>query len=65
MPKLKTNKAITKRIKVSGSGKLLRRKANRSHNLAHQQAKTKRTHTVDLELTHSDLARVKQQLRQK
>jgi large subunit ribosomal protein L35 len=31
MPKLKTRKAAAKRYKISGSGKVLRRKANISH----------------------------------
>jgi large subunit ribosomal protein L35 len=31
MPKMKTHRGAAKRIKITGSGKLIRRKANRSH----------------------------------
>ncbi|MFH1287814.1 MAG: 50S ribosomal protein L35, partial [bacterium] len=31
MPKLKTKKGAAKRFKITGSGKVLRRKAGRSH----------------------------------
>ncbi len=39
MPKVKTNSSAKKRFKVSGSGKIVRRKANKSHIL------TKKTKT--------------------
>jgi large subunit ribosomal protein L35 len=31
MPKIKTHRGAAKRIRVTGTGKLMRRKANRSH----------------------------------
>jgi len=31
MPKMKTNKAVAKRLKVTGTGKLRRRKPGRGH----------------------------------
>ena len=31
MPKMKTNKAVAKRIKVTGTGKLMRRKPGAGH----------------------------------
>ena len=40
MPKLKTNKAASKRYGFTGTGKVTRTKANRRHRLA---TKTKRT----------------------
>lgn len=36
MPKLKTRKAAAKRFRVSGSGKLMRRKTFRNHLLEHK-----------------------------
>jgi len=42
MPKQKTNSGAKKKFKVTGSGKLLRRTANQSHNLEHKPAKQKR-----------------------
>ena len=63
MPKLKTHKAISKRIKLSATGKLLRRKAMRNHNFANKQAKTKRTYVKEFELAKGDQARVKKLVR--
>ncbi len=36
MPKLKTHKAMSKRIKVTGSGKLMRERSAKSHLLTHK-----------------------------
>ena len=42
MPKLKTSRAAAKRFKVTGSGKLKRNKAYKSHILTKKSAKRKR-----------------------
>jgi large subunit ribosomal protein L35 len=42
MPKMKTNKSVAKRIKVTGSGKLMRRKAGMGHLLSGKRPKRKR-----------------------
>lgn len=42
MPKLKTKKAAAKRFKVTGTGKLKRSKAYKSHILTKKSAKRKR-----------------------
>lgn len=42
MPKLKTRKAAAKRLRASGSGKIMRRKTFRSHLLEHKSAARKR-----------------------
>jgi large subunit ribosomal protein L35 len=42
MPKMKSNRAAKKRFKRTGTGKIRRRKANKSHLLTHKQAKRKR-----------------------
>lgn len=39
MPKLKTHKGAAKRIKVTGSGKLLHRRASRSHHRGRKLAR--------------------------
>lgn len=36
MPKLKTHKATSKRIKVTGAGKIMRERAAKSHLLTHK-----------------------------
>ena len=41
MPKLKTRKAAARRFKVTGSGKIMRRKAYKSHLLQHKSSKRK------------------------
>ena len=62
MPKMKTHKGMAKRIKLSASGKLLRRKAYRGHLLAHKQAKTKRTYVQEFEVAHGDAGTIKRML---
>ncbi|MGH3033273.1 MAG: 50S ribosomal protein L35 [Gaiellaceae bacterium] len=51
MPKQKTKRAAKKRFKLTGSGRLLRRHAMKSHNLEKKSAKRRRgfrrDHTVD------------------
>lgn len=42
MPKLKTNKAAAKRFKITGSGKVMRQKAYKSHILTKKTADRKR-----------------------
>jgi large subunit ribosomal protein L35 len=42
MPKMKTNRSAAKRLKRTGTGKLRRRKANRSHILTKKTTKRKR-----------------------
>ena len=42
MPKLKTRKAAARRFKATGSGKIVRRKAFKSHLLQHKSSSRKR-----------------------
>ncbi|MGC8492904.1 MAG: 50S ribosomal protein L35 [Syntrophobacteraceae bacterium] len=42
MPKIRTNRAAAKRFKVTGTGKLVRAKANKSHILTKKRRKRKR-----------------------
>ena len=43
MPKIKTNRAAAKRFKATGTGKLKRNKAYKSHILTKKSTKRKRT----------------------
>lgn len=43
MPKLKTHSGTKDRVKVSKNGKLMRRRAGRSHMMEHKSAARKRT----------------------
>jgi large subunit ribosomal protein L35 len=62
MPKLKTHKGIAKRIKLSATGKLMRRRAFRSHLLAHKKPATKREYVKEFEISAGDTANVKKML---
>ncbi|MFZ4516724.1 MAG: 50S ribosomal protein L35 [Acidimicrobiia bacterium] len=42
MPKMKTNRSAVKRFKVTGTGKILRRKSYRSHLLEYKPSKRTR-----------------------
>jgi len=42
MPKMKTKKAAAKRFRVTGSGKIMRAKAFKSHLMSHKPKKMKR-----------------------
>ena len=42
MPKMKTKSSVTKRFKITGTGKLKRSKAFKRHILTKKSAKTKR-----------------------
>ena len=48
MPKIKTKKAAAKRFKVTGTGKLVRNKANKSHILTKKTTKRKRNLRKDI-----------------
>ncbi len=62
MPKIKTHKGMAKRIKISGTGKLLHRKANRNHLLGHKSNTLKRTYVKEFEISAGDHANVKKML---
>jgi large subunit ribosomal protein L35 len=47
MPKQKTSSGAKKKFKVTGTGKILRRKAGQSHNLEHKSPKRKRAFSKD------------------
>lgn len=59
MPKLKTHKGLAKRIKISATGKLMHRRAYRSHLLAHKSASAKREYVKEFQIAPGDLANVK------
>ena len=59
MPKQKTHSGAKKRFKITGSGKLLRRKAMQSHNLEKKSSKRKRAFRRDVALDKSNVRAVK------
>jgi large subunit ribosomal protein L35 len=62
VPKQKTKKAASKRFKVTGSGKVLRRQAMKSHNLEKKSAKRKRAFRRDQPVSATDSREVKRML---
>ena len=62
MPKMKTNKSVAKRFKLTGTGKVKRRQANKSHILTKKSQKRKR-HLRDAQIAApGDSARVRRML---
>lgn len=59
MPKLKTRKSAAKRFKAAGSGKLMRRKAFKSHLLEHKSSSMKRGLRKMAEVHETDCERVR------
>ena len=62
MPKMKTNRATAKRLKRTGTGKLRRRKAFRSHILTKKSTKRKRKLRKATLVSKSDQKRMKRLL---
>jgi large subunit ribosomal protein L35 len=54
MPKMKTDRGAAARFKVTGTGKILRRKANRSHLLEKKSSVRTRRLGRDAELSAAD-----------
>ena len=62
MPKMKTNKAATKRFRKTGSGKVRRYQANKSHILTKKAPKRKRQLAKGELVAKADAKRVKRLL---
>jgi large subunit ribosomal protein L35 len=62
MPKMKTHRGAAKRFKVTGTGRVLRRKAFRSHLLEKKASKRTRRLARGAELTGGDRDQVKRLL---
>jgi len=59
MPKLKTHRGAKKRFKVTGSGKIMRMKANASHILTKKNRKRKRNLKTSTVVVSEEYKRVK------
>ena len=62
MPKVKTGSGAKKRFKLTGTGKLTRRHAMKSHNLEHKSSKRKRSFSKDQPVAKTDVPVVKRLL---
>ncbi|MEI8072566.1 MAG: 50S ribosomal protein L35 [Candidatus Saccharibacteria bacterium] len=59
MPKQKTNKTMSKRIKITATGKVLRRKASRAHKLTLKSGARKRGYTLEHGMAKGDAKNAK------
>lgn len=62
MPKLKSNRGAAKRFKITGSGKIRRRKAFKNHILTKKSANRKRNLAQPGLVSDADYARIKRLL---
>jgi large subunit ribosomal protein L35 len=59
MPKMKTHTGAAKRFRVTGSGKVMRRRVNRNHLLEHKSSRRTRRLYNEVTLSTADAKRVK------
>jgi large subunit ribosomal protein L35 len=64
MPKMKTNKSVAKRFKITGKGKVKRHRANKSHILTKKTPKRKRQLRAAVIAAKGDAKRVKRMLQE-
>lgn len=62
MPKMKTHRGAAKRFKKTGTGKLVRRKANKQHILTKKSSKRRRRLRKPALVAPSDVKRLEQML---
>jgi large subunit ribosomal protein L35 len=62
MPKMKTHSATKKRFRVTGTGKLVRRHAFKSHLLEHKTAKRKRGFRKVYDVSKADAREIRRLL---
>jgi large subunit ribosomal protein L35 len=62
MPKMKTHSGASKRFRLTGSGKVMRRRANRNHLLEHKATKRTRRLAADQTLAGADVKKIKKLL---
>jgi large subunit ribosomal protein L35 len=62
MPKNKTHSGTKKRVRITGSGKLMRQRANRRHYLEYKSSRRTRRLAGDVELSKADTKKAKKLL---
>jgi large subunit ribosomal protein L35 len=62
MPKMKTDRGAAKRFKITGTGKIMRRKAFRSHILEKKSSARKRRLSNETQVTGGDAKQIKKML---
>ncbi len=62
MPKMKTHSGAAKRFRLTGTGKVIRRRANKNHLLEHKSSRRTRRLSGELTLAPSDVSKIKKLL---
>jgi large subunit ribosomal protein L35 len=62
MPKMKTHSGTAKRFRLTGSGKVVRRRANRNHLLEHKPSRRTRRLSGQVTLAGSDVRAIRKLL---
>jgi len=62
MPKMKTHSGASKRFRLTGSGKVMRRRANTNHLLERKSSRYTRRHANEVTLAPSDVREIKKLL---
>jgi len=62
MPKNKTHSGSAKRFRITGSGKVMRRRANRNHLLEHKPSRRTRRLANEVEMAPADVKKIKRML---
>ncbi|GAA2004512.1 50S ribosomal protein L35 [Brevibacterium samyangense] len=62
MPKQKTHSGAKKRLRITGSGKVMREQVNKRHLAEHKPSKRKRRLSMDKTLTGGDAAKARKLL---
>jgi len=62
MPKMKTHSGARKRFRLTGSGKVLRRRANRRHLFEHKPSRVTRRLAGDVTVAPADVKKIKKLL---
>jgi large subunit ribosomal protein L35 len=62
MPKMKTHSGANKRFRVTGTGKIMRRRANRQHYFEHKSSRRTRRLDNEVTLAPADVKKMKRLL---
>ncbi|NMN00429.1 50S ribosomal protein L35 [Bifidobacterium sp. DSM 109958] len=62
MPKMKSNSAASKRVRVTGTGKLMQVGSAMRHNLEHKSARKRRALSADQVLAPAQMKNIKKML---
>jgi large subunit ribosomal protein L35 len=62
MPKMKTHSGAAKRFRLTGSGKVMRLRANRQHMFEHKSSRLTRRLYGEVQLAKADVREIKRML---